>query len=112
MSCETVLLVCSEEAASAEILHKLWDGGHNVVGPAANARMALAMAAQHPATVALVASPPTGRRDAVELAQALKRDWGIGSIILKDAETGLSMGGEGEWAPRPNQVARVLQAIS
>ncbi|MET3528032.1 hypothetical protein ABID41_003150 [Phenylobacterium koreense] len=92
MSSEAVLLICSNEAASVELLERLSTNGHGVVGPAADARMAPAMAAQHPVTIALVASPPTGRRGAVELAQALKRDWDIGSIILPDVEGGRQTG--------------------
>jgi hypothetical protein len=110
LNTETVLLICSEESTSAELLGKLSGHGHGVVGPAENARMALAMAAQHLATIALVASAPTGRRSAVELAQALKRDWGIGSIILDDVEAGAGAQAH-EWAPQPSQAARVLEAI-
>ena len=112
MNAETVLLICSEESTSAELLSKLWGHGHGVVGPAENARMALAMAAQHPATIALVASAPTGRRSAVELAQALKRDWGIGSIILDNVEADEPRAQARDWAPRPSQAARVLEAIA
>ncbi|MCC7268170.1 MAG: hypothetical protein IT546_12660, partial [Caulobacteraceae bacterium] len=58
---DTVLLVCSDEERSRDLLERLVEGGFGVVGPAPNAALALALAAQAAPTVALVARPPTGR---------------------------------------------------
>ncbi|HYD46311.1 MAG TPA: hypothetical protein VEA79_13680 [Phenylobacterium sp.] len=109
---DTVLLVCSDEERSRDILERLVEGGFGVVGPAPNAALALALAAQAAPTVALVARPPTGRRDAAELADALMSQWGIGSVVLADAlGEGLLLEDDPSWAPRPQQQARLRRAL-
>lgn len=82
---ETILLVCDCEQSSADILRKLHKAGISVVGPAANASMAMAIAAQTPPTIAVVATPPNGRRNAAEFAGDLLRTWGVQSWILEGA---------------------------
>jgi hypothetical protein len=109
---DTVLLVCSDEERSRDLLERLVRGGFGVVGPAPNAALALALAAQAAPTVALVARPPTGRRGAAELADALMNQWGIGSVVLADALVeGLELDDAPSWAPRPGQQARLRRAL-
>ena len=82
---ETVLLICDNEAQASDLVEKLFNHDIEVVGPASRAADALSLAALSPATVALVASAPPGRRNALELADVLHRTWGVGSIILDSA---------------------------
>lgn len=113
METDTVLVVCSDEERTRDILERLALGGFGVVGPASSAALALALAAQAAPTVALVARPPTGRRDAAELATALMSQWGIGSVVLADVlnEGGLVLDDDPSWAPRPGQQARLRRAL-
>lgn len=109
---DTVLLVCSDEERSRDILERLVGDGFSVVGPAPNAALALALAAQSAPTIALVARPPTGRRGAAELAGALMSQWGIGSVVLDEAlDVGLQIDDGASWAPRPGQRARLRRAL-
>jgi hypothetical protein len=80
-----ILLVCSCEDRARVFLDKLHDAGFHVLGPAVDAATALALASQTHATIALVASKPTGRRKALELADALQSTWGIPSWIFPEA---------------------------
>ncbi|MGA0603802.1 hypothetical protein ACO2Q3_24055 [Caulobacter sp. KR2-114] len=110
---DIVLLVCSD-AERAEILRdRLFEEGFHVIGPASTAAMAMALAAQTLPTVAVVAKPPTGRRNAVEFARDLMRTWGVGSVILSEATDRLSRTPhESRWRARPNQVARLRRALT
>lgn len=85
MTSETVLVVCNDSKLADELLEALFRNGVDAVGPVESARMALAVATHAQPTLAVIANPPTGWRGAVELAQALERDWGIRSWILDDA---------------------------
>ena len=107
ISQETILLVCSDEGHSSEILGRLIDNGASVVGPAPTARLSLALAALTAPTLALVARPPTGKRGATELARALMREWGIPSVILCEGEPATSP----NWAPRIEQLESLKLAI-
>ena len=107
---DTVLLVSDCEHSTADILDKLYDAGFSVVGPAPNARMALLMASQTAPTIAVVASPPNGRRDAAELAGDLMRTWGIRSWVLERAVVEGCVA-QADWAADPtrlNHLRRVL----
>ena len=103
-----MLVVCSDEEYAANILEKLIESGYSVVGPVQTAGVALAMAAQTIATVAVVARPPTGKRGARELAAALMRDWNIGSLILCDDDT---EDDNAEWLPHPEKVRDLRRAM-
>lgn len=108
---DTVLLVCGDEARAHEILGKLIDDGFGVVGPTPNARLALALAAQSVPTVAVVAHPPTGRRNARELARDLMANWGVGSLILADAHPAEVDDLIDTWTPRPGQLERLRRTL-
>jgi len=112
MTLETVLLICDDEQESSDLLSRLWDAGHAVLGPVATTGMALAIAAQHSPTLALVARPPAGRRGTGELTQHLMRTWGVGSVVAKggwDAPADVWQGVD--CSPRPGQVARLRKAL-
>lgn len=109
---DTVLLVCDDEGRCRDILARLFDEGFSVIGPAASASLALALAAQTAPTVALVAKPPTGRRKALELAQELMSAWGVRSWVLKEAcPEGVKPSAAVHWAPRAGQLERLQRAI-
>ena len=82
----TVLLVCSTPAESDRLLDCLSESGFNVLGPVADAAMALALTAQTAPTLALVARKPVGRRKARRLAKDLVDLWGVPSWILPQAD--------------------------
>ena len=108
---DTVLLVCSDEACAHEILEKLVDDGFHVIGPTPSAGLALALAAQCGPTVALVARPPTGKRNARELARDLMAHWGVGSVILDAAQDVEDDDLIDTWTPRPGQLARLRRTL-
>jgi hypothetical protein len=107
---DTILLVCDCERNATQIISRLHESGFNVVGPVSTASMALAMAAQAGTTLALVASPPTGRRGVSELADDLMRLWGVRSWVLQDASQGDDTSGMA-WAAPPNRVASITRAL-
>lgn len=111
-SSETVLLVCRDEGRAREILAQLYDEGFGVIGPAPTAALALALAAQTAPTVALVAQPPTGRRNAAELASDLMRNWGIRSLVLDEARDGAERSFEGDWSLPAAEMPRLRRALS
>jgi hypothetical protein len=82
MPVETVLLVCPNEAEAARLTGLLDDRGFGVVGPVARVREALALIGHAPASAAIVAGTPTGRRSASELANSLVKLWGIPTLII------------------------------
>jgi hypothetical protein len=88
------------------VLQRLYDAGLSAVGPVSTARLALAMTAVTFPTVALVASPPTGRRNATELAEVLLRDWNVKSLLLCGQDSG-----QGDWSPPDSQVASLRDAL-
>jgi hypothetical protein len=107
ISHEIILLVCDDENKSSEILGKLVEGGASVVGPVSTARLSLALAALTAPTLALVATPPTGKRGAAELARTLMREWDIPSIILCDHEPAAASA----WDPRSEQLESFNRAM-
>lgn len=112
MTKETVLVVCSDSVIAEDLLHSLFQGGVNAVGPVDSARMALALVTQNQPTLAVIAKPPTGRRGAVELAQALERDWGVRSWILDDAVSERdSSAGDLAWSAEPGQIEGLRRVL-
>lgn len=110
---DTVLLICSDGASAATLRDRLFEEGFQVIGPASTAAMAMALAAQTLPTVAVIARPPTGRRNAAEAARDLMRTWGVGSVVLGDATDRLaSPPPESRWVARPSQVARLRRALT
>ena len=65
-----------------ELVAALSEAGFNVVGPVTTASMALILAAQAPAALALVDENLTGRRTGPELAAQLYETWGVRSVLL------------------------------
>jgi hypothetical protein len=109
---DTVLLVCDDADYAASVLDRLYSKGYGVVGLASTARLALALAAQSCPTIALVARPPAGERDAAELAHELMRTWGVSSLILDEAGEAAVDHSVAPWAPRPSQVERLRRALA
>jgi DNA-binding NarL/FixJ family response regulator len=108
---DTVLIVSNDEVYSHSLIGELQDLGINVVGPVSRANMALALAAQTPPDLAIVAQPLTGRRDAEELARELHATWGVRSLVLGAAlADGGAEAGERPWLPGPDELTH-LRAI-
>ncbi|MBS0411098.1 MAG: hypothetical protein JSR86_14360 [Proteobacteria bacterium] len=73
----------------------------------------MALAAQILPTVAIVADPPTGQRNAAEFARDLMRTWGVGSVVLKEAaDRDSRQPPESRWVAGPSQVARLRRALN
>lgn len=109
---ETVLVVCSDASLADDLLQRLYQNGVNAVGPVDSARMAIAIATHGQPTLAVIANPPTGRRGAVELAQALERDWGIRSWILDDAVSERdTTSGDLAWSADPRQIEALRRVL-
>lgn len=106
---DTVLVVCGCDKKSYRILNRLYDAGFSVVGPVPNASMALALAAQASPTIALVATPPTGRRNAAELASELMRTWGVRSWLLTCSDEPADEAAS--WAASDKRVTHLQQAL-
>ncbi|HWU15884.1 MAG TPA: hypothetical protein VN157_17950, partial [Caulobacter sp.] len=81
---ETILLICDDEARAARLIAALDEARLNVIGPFTTAGLALAVTAHTGPTVALLASQTTGRRSAKQLAQTLKDNWGVRSMLLDE----------------------------
>ena len=81
---ESILVVCADEDASSSLLTWLHDGGFSAVGPVSTAAMALALAAQSAPRAAILIGETTGRRDASELADELRRTWGVECHVILD----------------------------
>jgi hypothetical protein len=111
---DTVLLVCADPERSSEILSQFYDYGWSVVGPVSTAAMALSLTAHTCPTVALVAGPPTGKRNAPQLARDLMRMWGVRSMLLDEALEGRDFRDleDKSWSAHPHQTERILQVIS
>lgn len=110
-SVDTVLIVCDDEKYSADLISALIESGSNVVGPVTRANMALALAAQTSPTVAIVARPPTGRRDADALARELMDTWGVRSLVLEGARPEGIPPDERPWEPAPGEFASLRAAL-
>src|SRR5687768_11634631 len=103
---ESVILVCDDERESHDILNKLEAEGIGVIGPATSATMALTLASQSFANIAVLARRPSGGPLDADLAKNLMNTWGVRSVVLEgDVET------HGDWAPRPAQAARLRDIL-
>jgi len=109
-SAHTVLLVCGSDTHARNILQRLYEAGIGVIGPAPTAGHAMALAAQTAATVALVATAPSGRRNASEFARDLMATWGIRSWVLSGADDGKNSPDE-PWAADPQSVSVLKRAL-
>jgi hypothetical protein len=111
---DTVLLVCRDPLFAERTLRRFYQAGHPIVGPVSTAAMALALAAQAAPRVALVAQPLTGRRNTLDLARELMRQWGIRSLLLKDAlPRGLDGAREAlTWRPSLAETRRLMDLLS
>lgn len=76
---DRTVIVASRRQALVEVLS---DAGYSVVGPVTSASMALILAAQAPAGLALVDEELTGKRSGQELAAVLFETWGVRSVLL------------------------------
>lgn len=106
----TVLLVCGCETHARNILQRLYEAGIGVIGPAPTAGHAMALAAQTAATVALVATAPSGRRNASEFARDLMATWGIRSWVLSGAQD-TNSASEEPWAADHQSVSVLKRAL-
>ena len=107
---DTVLLVCDDESISTDILERLNNAGFGVVGPTPRAATALALAAQTPPTLAVVAGDLTGKRSPRELARDLMSTWGVRSWIWP--QDGQSEPEAADWAVRGEQLDRLLRVFA
>jgi hypothetical protein len=105
---DTVVVACAAPGSSEKIVGILSDFGFSVVGPVDSARMALALAAQTPLTLAVVGSQLSGRRDGPTLARELLDTWGVRSVLLDEEETHA----EADWRAADPIAARVRRALS
>ena len=109
---DTVLLVAAGGDDVLPILAKLFDHGYSVVGPVSTGAVAMAVAAHTFPTLALMVSPPAGRRTANEVARDLMTTWGIRSLVLDGAlEPGAKVAPDVDWALRPGQAARLHSVL-
>jgi hypothetical protein len=70
----------------------------------------MALAAQTAATVALVATAPSGRRNASEFARDLMATWGIRSWVLSGAQV-TNSASEEPWAADHQSVSVLKRAL-
>jgi hypothetical protein len=106
---DTILLVCSDEDYSVNLIGSLHDIGANVVGPISRGDVALALAAQISPNLAIFADEPSGDRDAVGLAQELHDTWGVRSLLLDSAMKGV---GEQPWLPESETLDRLIDSLA
>jgi DNA-binding NarL/FixJ family response regulator len=92
-------LLVSQAAAAADTVLALSEAGFEVVGPAPDAAMALTLAAQSHADVALIHVEVAGPREGHSLAKALLHDWGVPSVLF-DARP-----------DRGEELARIVRAL-
>lgn len=92
-------LLVSQTAAAAETMLALSEAGIEVVGPAPDATVALTLAAQSHADVALIHVEVAGPREGHSLAKALLHDWGVPSVLFEAGPAG------GE------ELARIVRAL-
>lgn len=79
-----VIVACSSGDDSQKLLRLLSDRGFNPVGIADRASVALALAAQIPADVAVVQAELSGRRSGRELAAELHGTWGLPTFVFDE----------------------------
>ncbi len=81
-------LLVSGSLAAGTTLQALSEAGFEVVGPASSAAVAMTLAAQTPADVALIHVEVAGPRDGQSLAHALRDTWGVPSVLFDAAVSG------------------------
>lgn len=81
-SLSTVMIVCKSSEISDGLLSRLAEAGLNVIGPVDRAALALIVAGQTPADLAIIESELAGKRNGAELARCLEETWGIPSVML------------------------------
>lgn len=94
-----VLLICADEDTATDVLQRLYERGISVVGPAATARLAMALAGQTFARSAIMVGETAGRRTAAQLAEELQRTWGIECVCLGLPEDPLQASSDAEGEP-------------
>lgn len=107
-----VLVVCADADRSTEILGRLHDGGMSAVGPVPTAGLALALAAQGMAGVAILAGQTTGRRTTDELAQELTSTWGVDCYVLPHADDAPNAMDDALETSRTTALRKVLQNLA
>lgn len=107
---ETILLICDDELRATRLITALDAARISVIGPFPTAGLALAVTAHSGPTVALLASETTVRRSVVELAESLKTNWGVRSMLLDEAahEAVETLG----WRAPDRQVAGIRRALA
>ena len=81
----TVLIAAAHSEYPQDLVARLTDAGKTVLGPVDTASLALALAAQSPADLAIVTTRLSGRRDGEELARRLGDTWGVPAVVLPQA---------------------------
>jgi DNA-binding response OmpR family regulator len=82
----TVLVAHHDPDYVQQLVAHLSDQGFHVLGPARTARMALALAAQAPAGLAVVGRKLAGARDGATLARVLEERWGVASVLIDEPD--------------------------
>ena len=103
---EMVIVVCGDQAVSATMVQRLSEAGFGVIGPATSARMALALAAQAPAHMAVVTADLSDGRPGRDLARDLMSNWGVRSMVLEAGADAPS-----EWTVAATDAARLSRAL-
>jgi hypothetical protein len=107
---DNVLLVWGGGDGVAELLGNMLDNGISVIGPAKSASIAMTLAAQSAPTLAVIARPPNGRRDATQLADDLYKIWGVCTWVMPSALA--DDGAEpAAWAAPEAKIERVRRAM-
>lgn len=81
---ETIIVAMSQRHRPDRLVQRLVLEGHAVIGPVTTAAMALALAAQMPATLAVVHADLDGGRDGRALAASLTDTWGVPSVLIAE----------------------------
>ena len=88
MSGRTILVAHTDPSYIERMVPRLVERGFHVIGPATTARVALALAAITPVSVALIGEKLAGVRDGRALTRALRANWGVPSILVRSAPAG------------------------
>lgn len=80
---DVVLVAAAEPATAAHMVDALEDEGHAVVGPVERAAEAVVLAGQAPVTRAIIYSVLAGRRSGRQLADELRRTFGIETLLIE-----------------------------
>ena len=80
----TILVAHTDPVYWEQIVPRLVERGFHVVGPATTGRVALALATQTPVSLALVGEKLAGVRDGRAVARALRRQWGVPIILVRE----------------------------